>query len=302
MTKQVSLITGSALVLACLLLLSFNLRALPQEDGTRKLWYPGLTTPSAKTPAKRPYRVATPKLRPERIADDTVLGVTIWRLRPPRATDTGARLLKHSPSGDAEWTPVRVGSDTPLAENSLVRLSIEAARTGYLYVIDREEYADGTLGQPYLIFPTSKIRNGNNQVSAGRVIEVPDREDDPIYFKLERGRPDHVGETLTVIVTPQPLADLAIGSEPLKLSEAQVKEWATKWRAHQGRLEMVKGEGQVWTEEEKVAGGNPKQSIKPDAPRPQTLYYNPNAKPGDPVLVNVRLRLGKAGRATQAAR
>src|SRR5581483_11681349 len=166
--------------------------------------------------AKRPYRIATPRLKPESIRPDTVLGVTIWRLRPPRVNDTGARLLKHSPSVVAEWTPVRVGSDAPLSENSLVRLSIEAARTGYLYVIDREEYADGTLGQPYLIFPTTKIRNGNNQVSAGRVIEIPDREDDPIYFKLERSRPDQVGERLTVLVTPQPLGDLAIGSEPLK--------------------------------------------------------------------------------------
>lgn len=306
MTKKFSLITGSALALACLLLLSFNplaaLRPRVQADGTRKLWYAGLTSPTAKTPAKRRYRVLTPSLPINRIADDTVVGVTVWRLRPPRVSDTGARLLKHSPSGDAEWTPVRVGSNTPLAADSLVRLSIEAARTGYLYVIDREQYADGTRGEPVLIFPTTKIRNGNNQVSAGRVIEVPDRADDPIYFKLERSRANHVGELLTVLVTPQPLAGLAIGAEPLTLAEAQVKEWETKWRAHQGRLEMVKGEGQSWTEDEKAAGGNPIQSIKPDAPRPQTLYYNPNAKSGDPVLVNVRLRLGQAARGAQPAR
>jgi hypothetical protein len=217
-------------------------------------------------------------------------------------SDTGARLLKHSASGDAEWTPVRVGSNTPLAENSLVRLSIEAARTGYLYVIDREQYADGTSGKPFLIFPTTKIRNGNNEVTTGRVIEIPDRADDPIYFNLERSRPDHVGELLTVIITPQPLPGLTIGAEPLTLPEAQVKEWETKWRAHQGRLEMDKGEGQNWTEDEKAAGGNPKQSIKPDAPGPQTLYYNPKAKSGDPVLVNVRLRLSKVARTAQVAR
>src|SRR5205809_1005605 len=129
MTKKVSLLTASGLALACLLLLSFNplaaIRPMLQEDGTRKLWYPGLTSPTANTPAKRRYRVLTPTLPANRLAGDTVVGVTVWRLRPPRVSDTGARLLKHSPSGDAEWTPVRVSSNTLLAENSLVRLSIE---------------------------------------------------------------------------------------------------------------------------------------------------------------------------------
>jgi hypothetical protein len=35
-----------------------------QEDGTRKLWYPGLTSPTANTPAKRRYRVLTPTCQP----------------------------------------------------------------------------------------------------------------------------------------------------------------------------------------------------------------------------------------------
>jgi hypothetical protein len=143
-----------------------------------------------------------------------------------------------------------------------VRLSIEAARTGHLYVIDREQYADGSQGKPVLIFPTTKIRNGNNKVSAGRVIEIPDRADDPIYFNLERSRPDHVGELLTVIITPQPLAGLSIGPNrshfPKRKSRngrrngARIKDvW--KWQRRRPNLDG----------REKAAGRNPNQSIKP---------------------------------------
>jgi hypothetical protein len=46
-----------------------------------------------------------------------------------------------------EWTPQRIEADTPLKVGERVRLSIESPRTGYLYVIDREQYADGSYGE-----------------------------------------------------------------------------------------------------------------------------------------------------------
>jgi hypothetical protein len=52
-----------------------------------------------------------------------------------------------------------------------VRLSIEASRRGHLYVIDQEAYADGSLGAPLLIFPTLRIRNGDNAVQ--RRVAIP---------------------------------------------------------------------------------------------------------------------------------
>ena len=75
-------------------------------------------------------------------------------------------------------------------------LSFESARAGFLYVIDREQYADGSASEPYLIFPTSRTRGGDNRVEAGRLIEVPDQADRPNYFSVRRSRPDQVAETL----------------------------------------------------------------------------------------------------------
>src|SRR6266849_6619278 len=50
-------------------------------------------------------------------------GVTLWRLRPARASD-GPRLLVHEPAGrSSEWTPERVSIDQQLARGDQVRLT-----------------------------------------------------------------------------------------------------------------------------------------------------------------------------------
>jgi serine/threonine protein kinase len=80
------------------------------------------------------------------------LGVTVWRLRQSTAADP-VRLLVHETGAAAEqWTPERVELGTPLALGDRVRISIESPRAGYLYVIDRERYADGSIGVPHVIF------------------------------------------------------------------------------------------------------------------------------------------------------
>ena len=114
----------------------------------------------------------------------------------------------------------------------MLRLSIELPRTGYLYVIDREQYADGTMSEPYLIFPTD-LTSGENRVTAGRVVEIPNQSDDHAYFEVhslrEAGQSPQIAEALTVLVMPAPLKDLpkrAPGDDaPLQLTKAQVEQW-----------------------------------------------------------------------------
>ena len=76
-------------------------------------------------------------------------------------------------SQSSQWTPERIEVDTPLKVNDRVRLSVESPRDGYLYVIDREQYADGSLGDAYLIFPTRRTRGGDNRVRPGKLIDIP---------------------------------------------------------------------------------------------------------------------------------
>ena len=118
-----------------------------------------------KTAAKARYKPA--KGSKAVVGGEARLGLTIWRLRPATGQPDGARLLVQEGGAESAWVAERVDADTPLDVGDRVRLSFESARAGFLYVIDREQYADGTASEPYLIFPTSRTRGGDNRVEAG---------------------------------------------------------------------------------------------------------------------------------------
>ena len=272
--------------------------AAQESETTRKLWDTAFIDqpkrPGGASAAKRRYRIATPNIPPDRVDGDTVVGVTLWRLRPSKISDTGERILVQAGSESVDWIPERVEADTKLTAGTRVRLSVEAARAGYLYVIDREQYADGSLGEPYLIFPTKRTNDGNNEVKAGRIVEIPTQDDRPPFFTLKPSRPDQVSEVISVVVSPTPLDGLEIGATAQKLSVQQVATWEKSWGGTVGRLEMQNGAGKTWTRQEKEAGANATRSLTQDEPAPQTLYYKPQAKSGQPVMVNIALRYGRA--------
>ena len=220
----------------------------------------------------------------------SMIGVTLWRLRPAAANDdTQARLLEHEADSEVVLVGERVSSDTKFQEGQKVRLSIESPRTGYLYVVDREQYADGTYSEPYLIFPTLKMRDGDNSVTAGRLIEIPDQEDRPFYFKMNRHRPDQTGEVLTFIVSTQPLPNLQLGRKALKLTNEQFAQWEQKWKAPAKRVEFANRAGKPYTKVEMTAGSNLNALLGPNDPLPQTIYVV-SAKPGEALMLTVPLQ------------
>jgi hypothetical protein len=263
------------------------------DEGTRALWDSTFLTrrPAAKAAGSKPRPGASATAKPADSPDGFV-GITMWRLRRSTAVDEpGIRLLVHDDRTNEEWTPERIDAGSGLREGQRIRIGIETARAGYLYVIDREEYQGGKHGAPYLIFPTTRTRGGNNRVSPGMLIEIPGIADDPPYLRLARSRPDHVGEILTVLVTPAPLTDLQIGATPLKLNSEIVAAWEKQWGADVKRLEAQDQLGRPYTAAEKAAAAG-SQLLTSSDPVPQTMY-KVSAKPGDPVLVTLPLRIGK---------
>jgi hypothetical protein len=269
------------------------------NEATRKLWdtafiNSGRAHASKRRKPARSYRITTPAIPVNGVAEDTVVGVTIWRLRRSLPTDTGERLIVHEGSDDVEWLPERISANTRLAEGDRLRISVEAARTGYLYVIDREQYADGSLGEPYLIFPTTRTLSGDNSVKRGKLVEIPAQDDGPPYFRMRRSQPDHVAEVLSIFVTRTPIEGLTITDKAQKLSEAQVATWEKQWSAQVGSIELEGGAGKAWTKEEKEAsvknGSSGPLVLNAHAPAPQLVYYRPNAKVSEPMLVKVQLR------------
>jgi hypothetical protein len=221
------------------------------------------------------------------------VGVTIWRLRPAASGDSGARILVQEESATEEWIPERVSSSSTLKQGDRVRLSIESPDTGHLYVIDRERYRSGERGASYLIFPTSRTRGGDNRVTGGKLVDIPAQEDRPSFFTLRQGRPDQTEEELTLLLTSEPIEGLDIGAKALRLSNEQAAAWEKKWGAARTEVfELSGGAGKAWTQVEQQAGADGSRLLTQDDPPPQAVY-RVGVKPGEPVMVKVRLRYGK---------
>ena len=275
--------------LILLVLIVISVLAQKPEDATRKLWDTAFIAPASSkktTTRRRAYRNATPNVPVNDVAPETVVGVTLWRLRPANRSDSGERLIVHDDNAVSEWLPERISATTRLVQGDKLRISVETVRAGYLYVIDREQYADGTVGEPYLIFPTTRTSGGDNQVSVGRLLEIPAQGDSPPFFTMKKSRPDHVAEVLSVIVTPAPLEEVQITDKAQKLPDSQVASWEKAWGTSVGHLEMATA-GQTWTKEEKDATT---RALTAGAPAPQLLFYRPSAKPTDPMFVKLRLQ------------
>jgi hypothetical protein len=264
------------------------LMAQNPDDMTRKLWDTAFTSSAPKKNTRRrptSYRLATPNVPTNNVAPETVVGVTLWRLRPAKQSDSGERLIVHEDKSDNEWIPERISANTRLVQGDRLRMSVEAVRGGYLYVIDREQYADGSLGEPYLIFPTTRTAGGDNHVAIGRLVEIPAQDDNPPFFTMKKSRTDHVAEVLSVIVTPTKLDGVQITDKALKLTDAQVTAWEKSWGSNVGNLEMTTA-GQTWTKEEKDART---RALTATAPPPQLVFYRPSVKPTEPMFVKLRL-------------
>jgi hypothetical protein len=287
--------------LICTLVVGGGLALTAQDEATRSITparflkaRPAATTATkakARTPAVPTYRRAGGPTTAVSDADTMDLGVTIWRLRAARSADV-ARLLVQDRESTTEWTPERIAVGTPLALGDRVRLSVESPRTGYLYVIDREQYADGSEGEPHLIFPTKRTLGGNNRVTAGRLVEIPAQDDRPPFFTMRPSRADQTGERLTIVVTGQPVKEIEIGEDAAPMSRALAADLESRGAGSVERLELVGGEGRAWSREEQRAGADATRLLRQDDPPPQTLFRIAVKQP-DLIAVNLVLAHGK---------
>ena len=244
---------------------------------------------AARRERVRYRRVSIGSAGMSRTSPATQLGLTIWRLRRATAAEVGERIVVQEEGGVVEWIPERVEAGRPLRMGEKIRMSFESQQAGYLYVINRELYADGRLGEPLLIFPTTRTRNGDNQVAAGRLIEIPAQEDRPNFFTMRRGRMDQTGEQLIALITPQPLTELTIGAEPLKLTDELVSKWEQVWGATAAMFERANVAGKTWTRGEREAGADATRRLTQDDPGPQTIF-RVAAGPDKPRLIKLTLR------------
>ena len=223
-------------------------------------------------PRSRLYRLASSprtRLRGESESDIWQIGVTIWKVQRDR-------------NRQLERISKRVEADTKFHEGDLLRISIESPVAGYLYIIDRDWFMNGSGGETNLIFP---VRGEDNRLKPGKLIDIP--TEDEASFKATP-KPNQTGEMLTIIVTLSPL-QLPLSNDPLPITSTQLSDWETRWSAITDRYEMNDGTGLTRTiEEQQAAAHSGTRQLTRDDPSPQTIY-RVVPKKRDGVLFNLML-------------
>jgi Domain of unknown function (DUF4384) len=224
-------------------------------------------------------------------AEDAFVGFTVWEMRESEGgTERRSFRLKKNNGQTVVMRPFRIGSETPLVAGRSYFFSIESARSGYLYIIDREQNANGKLGEPLLLFPTKGVHDGINEITAGEPVEIPDQKSENASFEAERHGQDHIGEVLTIIVSPEPLIDRSrLKDDPITLQVSEVTKWERQWGTKSRWVENTEAIGRAYTEEEGRAGGDPNVGLKENDPLPQRLYQV-GAKAANPLIVTLQLR------------
>jgi len=258
-----------------------------EDDQTeRRIWLlmnRGETKPPASNKTKykksnpKPHQSSnTIKAQAETI-EETAVGITIWRL-PPSETD--------------DLKATRIEANTPISAGDQIFLTVEAPRDGYLYVIDREKYADEKLGAPDMIFPITRIRNGDNYIKAGFLVRIPDRGAPKLYFTVTSQTPKHIGEALTIIIKPDRIENLPIKATIYTLPEEDFKKWENEWDTSTDieQFNLVDGADQKITAAEKESSNEGKRKLTYDDPLPQNIYRLV-VKKGNPIFITLPLSL-----------
>jgi hypothetical protein len=237
---------------------------------------------AAAAPIKAEPAIKKPQLKTEE------LGVTFWRLRPltPSDGDVPSFPVKVD-DGIEKWAAERVRSSTKFKQGDRVRFTIESSRSGYLYIANREVYADGSTGDAEIIFPTLRTRSGDNRVSAGTLIEIPGSGDSVPYFTVQPRRADYAGEELIVLITSTEIPDIEKSLRAQPISREQLEKWY-QWQMGADVYDADDGEGIAFTKVEADAVQSASRSLTREEPLPQTIYRVQTPK-DSPLFVIIRM-------------
>ena len=207
------------------------------------------------------------------------VGITIWKVRDVQHGYSGARILWHRDQSGApvEYQAERLAGDPILAYGDKVRLGIESPRDGYLYVFDRELYADGSFSAAYMIFPTTRLLEGNNRIVANKPVELPSLSDVPFFFEAKKIGIDRtkilVGEILSVVITDKPIPRFdSIDRSVLQVPAGELESLERLYSGIAEVFELENGIGQPYSEVERDAAMTGARLLTHADPVPQTFY------------------------------
>lgn len=242
---------------------------------------------------------------------NVTMGLTLWRVRPITEKDELSRLRREWMSwdqSDHEVVVTRISDKEPIPNKELVQMTIEylpdvnalaANRAGYLYVINREQFPDGSLRNPRLIFPTLLTYEGDNRLLPGKTVTLPDPKRPFIINRAISGEAQ-ASEVYTIILSSRSLnSELpqALRRTAMELSPELVSSWERRWAVREVRADLKGGVGRVRTPRERDSSGDVEETrstkdsaedLTQDDAAPQTVYRS-IVRPNTGMLFTVRV-------------
>jgi hypothetical protein len=244
------------------------------------------TNPKRK--ASRPITLRTTKPFTRRPAPSGTeydqVGVTIWRV------DSGQS--KGMDQVGEEQTIERLDTNAPYENGDTIRLRIQSPTGGYLYIVDQEQYADGSYGPAALVFPTLRTRKGNNLIEPWTPVEVPAYPSvwrfNPRKLKEGEARKVQTAEVLTIIISPKLLIDRSrISERQLALNKGEFESWLAQWQRPIQQFDVENTVGEIARSKGVDHEGD--EAPGEDEVGGQTTYQVA-IKPGSALLVRLPLK------------
>jgi hypothetical protein len=283
------------LITACLITLCLGGLSSPaaQDEGSKGLKpeEAGIKVSPRRKPRsrRRTFRTQnrfTPRPAPAG-TEYAQVGVTIWLVAS--GDSKGVEQV------GTEQTQERLDTNATYMEGDTIRLDIVSPNSGYLYLVDREQYSDGSYGPAVLAFPTLTTRRGNNLVRSWETVQIPAYPSvwkfKPRVLREGEARKAQTAEVLTVVISPRPLVDPSrIGRQQLTLDDGEFERWQALWKTNSQQFDMENSVGQVVrTRSKALEQQGPEAQPEDEELDPQT-YYRVAVKPGVPIMVTVPLR------------
>jgi len=236
------------------------------------------------------------------VAEGVDVGVTFWRLREARKIDDPAvveptRIVKRIKGKPVEFEkaiPERAQSEATWAEGDKFRLSIEVPFECFIYIVNQERYVDGSLSEPYLVFPAKGDLARNAKTSSGKLVYFPNQQDCfEIESLAESGR-KKVAEVFAILLSPsmiKELPPLAEQEERRRVDTALYERLLSDRHARIWKFENMAAVGTSITRMEKKAGTGDNDVLTDHDPEPQAIYHVAR-KRGDSLVITVPIRIG----------
>jgi hypothetical protein len=206
--------------------------------------------------------------------------------RPPQAIGLGYTLFMRSANGRS----VRVEPGREFHNGDRVRISLEPNVDGYLYIFHTE--GDGA---PEMIYPDSRLDDGDNSIEAHVPMEIPSSEETDERLRWFTFYGNAGTERLYVLVTREPLESVPTGNDLVNFCAANKDKcpwhpspevWTRVQDATKAEVRIVTSKtfGQPQTEKEKTATT---RGLGLDQSAPQPSVIRMNASTNAPLLVTV---------------